>query len=144
MRVTHLLYACALAVLAAGCGSQGVGDPCNPQHPALEDGGRECPLAPGASCFLGGEIYIETRSLQCRTRVCMVYKWEEASFPTERSLRTFCSCRCGGEGDPASFCSCPEGFSCTTAFVAGDPGIRGSYCVRNEILPDAGMAGSGM
>lgn len=124
----------ALGALAIGCGTQGVGDPCNPAPPpptAGEDAGY----------FLGSEVYIETRSLQCRTRVCMVYKWDQRSSMNDRSKRVFCTCRCGGDPDQAaSFCACPEKFTCVTVFVAGDPGIRGAYCVREEIAPpDAGM-----
>lgn len=121
-----------LAALSTGCGSTGVGDPCNPQHPPYT-GGASC--APDSGCFVGTEIYIETRSLQCRTRVCMVYQWNEEIMSSERSKRVFCTCRCGGVDQSAgNFCTCdPEHFTCTTAFLAGEPGIRGSYCVRNEI-----------
>jgi hypothetical protein len=141
MRVSHLLVAFAFGVLAAGCGSQGVGDPCNPRHPMLSGQPNEEHCAaggPDAACFVGGEIYIETRSLQCRTRVCMVYKWDEANRPDQRPARVFCTCKCGGTGEASSLCDCPEDFSCTTAFVTGDPGIQGSYCVRNEAIGDAG------
>lgn len=124
-----------LGLLTGGCATSGVGDPCQPGHPPLASGQPSC--APDAGCFNGGEIYIETRSLQCRTRVCMVYKWDEASNndSASRAAHVFCTCRCGGEGDPASFCQCPDRFACATAFVAGEPGIRGSYCVRYEALP---------
>lgn len=125
------------AFAVVGCGSSGVGEPCDPAHPAPAAGQ---PMCGSTGCFSGREIYIETRSLQCRTRVCMVYKWDEASQPDDHSRRVFCTCRCGGEGDPTSFCACPDEFTCTTAFVAGEPGIRGSYCVRNSIpgISDAG------
>ncbi len=139
-RVILPLVMIVLGVLGVGCSSTGIGDPCNPAHPPLSAGQPSC--AEDAGCFNGGEIYIETRSLQCRTRVCMVYKWDEASAREQHSQRVFCTCRCGGEGDPASFCVCPDHFQCTTAFVAGNAGIRGSYCVRDEALPprpDAGM-----
>jgi hypothetical protein len=88
-----------LGVLTVGCGSSGVGEPCEPARPPLSAGQLSC--GPDAGCFNGGEIYIETRSLQCRTRVCMVYKWDEVNAPLERSSRIFCTCRCGGEGDPS-------------------------------------------
>lgn len=144
-RVLLPLLVVALSMLALSCGESGVGDPCNPQHPPLPDGGAQCPNAPpGSDCFLGTELYLETRSLQCRTRVCMVYHWSEREqVPGEQARRVFCTCRCGGEGDPTAFCTCPSGFRCTVAFVAGEPGIRGSYCVRCEALP-AGMCDAGM
>ena len=137
-RAIPLLAIAALAALVAGCAESGVGDPCVPVHPPYTGGATEhvCPAGgPDAGCFVGGEVYIETRSLQCRTRVCMVYHWDEFAAPEQRNLRQFCTCRCGGEGDPTSFCRCPTGFSCTTAFVAGEPGIRGAYCVRRETAP---------
>lgn len=139
-RVMLPLWMFVLGVLAAGCSSTGIGDPCNPAHPSQAAGQSSC--AEDAGCFNGGEIYIETRSLQCRTRVCMVYRWDEFSNRDQHSQRVFCTCRCGGEGDPTSYCLCPhDTFTCTTAFVAGAAGIRGSYCVRNEalgIVTDAG------
>lgn len=136
-RVVLLLGAAIVATIAAGCAESGVGDPCVPVHPPYTGGANEhpCPAGgPDAGCFVGGEVYIETRSLQCRTRVCMVYHWDEFAAPEERNQRVYCTCRCGGTdvADRSQFCTCPSGFVCATAFVAGEPGIRGSYCVRAD------------
>jgi hypothetical protein len=142
-RVVSLIAVALLAVLGVGCAETGVGDPCVPVHPAFtgNPGEHACAAGgPDAGCFVGGEVYIETRSLQCRTRVCMVYHWDEFNAMEERNLRVYCTCRCGGEGDPSTFCSCPSGFVCATAFVAGEPGIRGNYCVRSD-TPGIGDAG---
>lgn len=45
-----------------GCEAPGVGDPCIPE--AIPVGG-----------FVDSEVYLETSSVQCRTRVCMVYRF---------------------------------------------------------------------
>lgn len=129
------LLVIAFAALVTGCPAKGVGDPCVPQQPPVGSDGVMCG---DAGCFSGGEIYIETRSLQCRTRVCMVYKWDQHTMggPSELSKRVFCTCRCDAPtGDQASFCHCPDDFKCTQTFVTGNPGIVGSYCVACEALP---------
>lgn len=136
-----------VAVVAAGCGSTGVGDPCLPAPPdpmVAADGTRTlCPTPenPQGGCFLGTEVYIETRSLQCRTRVCMAYKYDQHNdlSGAMRTRNVFCSCRCSGPGDRAALCTCPSGFVCQdNIFVTGDPGVVGGYCVRSELAPDAG------
>ena len=45
---------------AGGCAPVGQGDPCTPE--AIPSNG-----------FIADEVYVETSSVQCRTRVCMVY-----------------------------------------------------------------------
>lgn len=53
--------AVALALLGSvGCAPSGQGDPCTPE--AIPSGG-----------FSPREVYVETSSVQCRTRICMVY-----------------------------------------------------------------------
>jgi len=131
------------ALASLGCGDLGVGDPCVPQRP-LEDGGMRGVCNPSGmqtnGCFRGTEIYIETQSLQCRSRICIVYKYDEASdaLGSNRAKRVFCTCRCGvpatlrATTDASVLCRCPENFVCQTD-VAGpqyDPGIQGSYCIR--------------
>ncbi len=51
----------AFGPAAVGCNAPGVGDPCTPEN-IPSDG------------FNGSEAYLETSSVQCRTRVCMVYQ----------------------------------------------------------------------
>lgn len=48
------------AAILGGCSATGVGDPCTPE--AIPTCG-----------FASTEVYIETSSVQCRTRVCVVY-----------------------------------------------------------------------
>lgn len=49
-----------LAIAGVGCAPVGQGDPCTPE------------AIPGNG-FVSNEVYVETSSVQCRTRVCMVY-----------------------------------------------------------------------
>ncbi|MBL8601837.1 MAG: hypothetical protein JNK72_07935 [Myxococcales bacterium] len=140
------LYSVFLAlgvVFSLGCGDEGVGDPCAPQRP----GNRPCdPASTNTAtngCFVGTEIYIETQSLQCRSRICVVYQYSEATDTAgrERPKRVYCTCRCGvppslqASTDSNVLCQCPENFSCVS--IAGDqypPGVQGSYCIRSTTV----------
>jgi len=51
-----------VTLMVGGCQTSGVGDPCIPQ--AIPAGG-----------FRDGDTVIETTSVMCRTRVCLVYKF---------------------------------------------------------------------
>ena len=51
----------------------------------------------------------------------------------------YCSCRCadinGNQPSGQTFCTCPDGFSCTplvTSIGAGNEGLTGSYCILNN------------
>lgn len=61
--VTTLLLGAAVLLMAApGCGSEGIGDPCTPEQEY-------------DSHFLGfdeKEVNVESKSFQCRTRLCLV------------------------------------------------------------------------
>lgn len=124
-----------------GCEAPGVGDPCLPE--AVPEGG-----------FRDTESYLETSSVQCRTRVCMVYKLEgdprpvceddpngttagcpapgDLADPAEAEERIFCTCRCDGPSNTTN-CECPSGFSCEEVLDLGGDGIRGSYCIPKSI-----------
>lgn len=99
--------------------------------------------------FVNTEAYLETSSVQCRTRVCMVYQLaglpareagdcdpgtQNCASIQETIDRVYCTCRCDApSGSTATLCDCPDDFTCREVVVlegAGD-GIRGSYCVRN-------------
>jgi hypothetical protein len=142
---------CLLAVISVlgGCTAPGVGDPCTPESIPL--GG-----------FVGSEAYLETSSVQCRTRVCIVYQLMGAPFgstpdcqtiedtvattcanQTETDLRVYCTCRCDAPPEStASLCDCPEGedatdpegFTCVEVIdqEGAGAGIRGDYCLRNK------------
>ena len=73
-----------LLVMLAGCQATGVGDPCTPEQ-VPTDG------------FRSGEAYLETSSVQCRTRTCIVFGLDgDPNFP--RTIN-------GGAPNP----DCPNG-----------------------------------
>jgi hypothetical protein len=137
----------ALWLVGAGCSSSAVGDPCVPE--AVPEGG-----------FLASETYLETSSVQCATRVCLVrglmgdpnnLKEDDPPCPgddpggepedstcvseneVERSV--YCSCRCGAPAESGlPTCGCPGGFICEEVLLTGGDGLRGSYCVRDPLL----------
>jgi hypothetical protein len=144
-KLSALIGMCAF--IALGCGDDGIGDPCAPTRPGNQNVAANRVCNPGATppqtagCFLGTEIYIETQSLQCRSRICLVYRYAEASDMrgAERPRRVYCTCRCGvpaslaASTDPSVLCECPEGFICK-ADLAGsqfNPGVQGAYCIRD-------------
>jgi hypothetical protein len=127
-----------LWLVGAGCSSSAVGDPCVPE--AIPEGG-----------FLESETYLETSSVQCATRVCLVRglpgdpnNLQEDECPggdatcvsaseVERSV--YCSCRCGAPAESGlPTCGCPGGFICEEVLETGGDGLRGSYCVRDPLL----------
>ncbi len=137
--VRNALCAAAALVMAStlGCEAPGVGDPCNPE--SIPEGG-----------FVRTEAYLETSSVQCRTRVCMVYKLPGypadscpagavCASPEETEDRIYCTCRCKAPaGSTASTCECPENYDCVEVLdseFAGD-GIRGSYCVKSSTVSE--------
>ena len=81
------------------------------------------------------EAYIESSSVQCETRVCMVYHYEgdpkANADSAEVDDRVYCTCRCNSADTGFSECDCPDGFSCVDVLEQGGPGVRGGYCVRN-------------
>lgn len=142
-RLASLVGVVAIGLLGAtGCATEVVGDPCAPGRPMNQ------PCSPGrdggsAGCFLGTEIYIETQSLECRSRICLVYRYPEETDRTgaERPKHVYCTCRCGvppslaATTESSVLCTCPESFSCVS--IAGEQyneGVRGSYCVRTNTV----------
>jgi len=137
MRPLVIVTLFGTALLALGCTGSPVGDPCVPES-----------IPPGG--FDPQEVYLETSSVQCRTRVCMVYQLsgnpdvicDEFGMPagciprTTLSNQVFCSCRCSSDGGDTNIplCDCGDGFRCLEegerGFVtAGGEGVRGGYCV---------------
>ena len=135
----------ALLTLGAACSESSVGDPCVPEQ--VPEGG-----------FLDSETYLETSSVQCATRVCLVRNLDgDPNFICEeltaeqleenpelanicvseeqRDDNVYCSCRCDApEGSSVPTCGCPGGFLCEEILETGGNGIRGSYCVRDPAL----------
>lgn len=130
-----LLAVGALGLGTIGCSVSPVGDPCIPE--SIPQNG-----------FDAREIYLETSSVQCRTRVCMVYQLQgnpdlicgtpgadPNTCVTQDALdkQVFCSCRCstsaGGQAN-TPLCACGDGFTCEDDIVTtGGEGVRGGYCV---------------
>ncbi|MGB5267013.1 MAG: hypothetical protein WBN30_10515 [Polyangiales bacterium] len=115
-----------------------MGDPCSPEQVPI--GG-----------FLASETYLETSSVQCATRVCLVRglmgdpnnlqedecpRGEATCVPeNEVERKVYCSCRCGAPaGSAVPTCGCPGGFICDEVLETGGDGLRGSYCVRDPLL----------
>ena len=123
-----MLCSATLAATLSGCEAPGVGDPCDPED-VPENG------------FQQEEVYLESRSLQCRTRVCIVNHLEgnPNDVPeSEKNKRVYCTCKCDGQDEDTIRCEeCPDGFECCPAFSIGPVGLRGSYCVRNGTCIDS-------
>ena len=149
----HLIAVAVISsAVSAGCTSSPIGDPCVPENiPADDSRGGPGNTPDGIpDGFDAREIYIETSSVQCRTRTCMVYRLDGnpekvsggASCPpgdptcvTQQELnnQVFCSCRCsvpaGGQAN-TPLCNCGEGFNCVDELVTtGGEGVIGGYCV---------------
>jgi hypothetical protein len=127
-----------LWLAGTGCSGSAVGDPCVPE--AVPEGG-----------FLASETYLETSSVQCATRVCLVRglmgdpsnlqeddcpRGEATCVPaSEVEDTTYCSCRCDAPAESGlPTCACPGGFTCEPVLETGGDGLRGSYCVRDPVL----------
>jgi hypothetical protein len=145
MAMSRLFGVFVLGVMVSlGCADVGVGDPCAPSRPGnapCVPGGAMPSPAQTAGCFQGTEIYLETQSLQCRSRICLVYRYAEATdnTQTQRPKRVYCTCRCGvpqnlaATTDSSVLCTCPEGFICLTNLAGPQyaPNVQGSYCIRS-------------
>jgi hypothetical protein len=138
--LTRLFMMTAALFTILGCQAKGIGDPCVPE-------------AIPANGFDVREIYVETSSVQCRTRTCIVFKLDgnpaddcdpntencanpqEPVTSTTSAERVFCSCRCSAAGGDVNtpLCECGDGFHCVDVLTAGGEGIRGGYCVPNVL-----------
>lgn len=115
-----------------GCEEGGVGDPCIPEDE----------FNAGFPGFSKDEVFIESRSFQCRTRVCLVANFQgrvsckygqsaeggvcrtpdltnpvTPAVPAQLIERrpedaVYCTCRCAGAQADAPYCECPDGFQC--------------------------------
>jgi hypothetical protein len=123
---------CAWVALGSACSTPAVGAPCLPE---------QIP----ATGFSSKEAYIESSSVQCETRVCLVYQlagdprdscrpgMDKVCAPKQDVAdHVYCTCRCDAAGTGFSECECPDGFSCVEVLNQGDRGVRGSYCVKSS------------
>jgi hypothetical protein len=143
LRTEALLLPAAAALfvsllVGSGCGTPAVGDPCIPEQ--IPEGG-----------FDPSEAYIESSSVQCETRVCMVWHLQGAPHGTSTcdqnpnacatqdkvDERVYCTCRCDAGNTRFASCSCPTGYTCTPVLEQGSEGVRGSYCVLNSTVSES-------
>jgi hypothetical protein len=99
--VIALLVALGLVLVSPGCGGEGVGDPCTPEQE----------YDPTFNGFDEKEVNVESKSFQCRTRICLV-----------NHFRGRVSCPYGQTADssppsPATPCTIPG----STTPITGDP-----------------------
>lgn len=95
--------------------------------------------------FFTDRTYIDVRSAQCTTGVCLVDAMQspspwpceggvDCSEPPSLADHTYCSCRCDAKGDVSRApCTCPMGFTCVNQLLASQvvpDSVAGSYCVR--------------
>jgi len=149
MQPSSLIWiAAAIAALGAvGCADEGVGDPCIPEAIPCNSMGANCG-------YKNNEAYIEASSVQCKSRLCIVYKLNnntqgtkpsdprvtcDADDPVEGCVSddnllksVYCTIRCKKNDD------CPSGYTCDPVLNLGGPGITGNYCV-NEKVANEGM-----
>ncbi len=117
--------AAALLAVAVGCTPEGVGDPCEPEScpPAYTD--TDPPeIIPGECGWESREVYLEHFSLQCRTRVCMVFRAQEGLW------EPYCTRRCG---PGAAIRGCGQHYKCTEVVTGATIGA-GCYCVHEDQL----------
>jgi len=126
-----------LSLAAAACADEGVGDPCVPEGYG----------------FSKAETYLETSSVQCKSRICIVHHLDNGTGDTipadprgflcgtpstngcvsNEALNNsvYCTCKCAGP-KLSELCDCPSGFKCreVQGLDRGGDGIRGSYCLK--------------
>jgi hypothetical protein len=122
-----------LLLLAAACQPGGVGDPCDPISCPSPDPDNS---PPGwLRCdWEEEEIYLEGRSLQCRTRVCMVFRIDknyQDPLLTSEIQGPYCTRPCG---PGATYEECPAGYCCMSVVTSGESQAAGFYCVEKDDL----------
>lgn len=88
-----MLAVVSLGLIAMGCESGGVGDPCIPEDE----------YNPSFASFSSEEVNVESRSFQCETRVCLVNKFQgRVSCPYGSPGEN-----ADGTADPQTLCPIP-------------------------------------
>jgi len=123
-RSLSITAAVALVAMAVGCTPEGVGDPCEPEScpPLIDEVTGE--IIEGECGWESQEVYLEHFSLQCRTRVCMVFRAEEGLWDP------YCTRRCG---PGAAIRGCGNNYKCTEVVTSATVG-GGCYCVHEDQL----------
>jgi hypothetical protein len=139
-----------LGLSAVACAEEGVGDPCTPETVPVNGKGQYG--------FQSSESYIESSSVQCRSRLCIVHRLTNGTSGVDAlpadprpgvngglceqngnkpgcvradwlDQSVHCTCKCGGP-KTSEQCECPSGFQCKEILTLGGDGIKGSYCVK--------------
>ena len=114
-----VLLAVGLVITGPGCGAdEGVGDPCTPEQE----------YDPSFTGFKETQVNVESKSFQCRTRVCLVNGFRgRVSCPfgqgvnQEAPAGTTDTCKIPGSTDPV-----------TGLRPGGDPNVATDYLDRNR------------
>lgn len=108
-RTPIAIAGCLILILgtAAACEPPGVGDPCAPETTPVcrvdSAGNKVC------EPWAYGEVSVETRSVQCKTRTCLVYHFFPAGRePGEPDWRFCTSCFRGAEPTYGVSCRVPD------------------------------------
>jgi hypothetical protein len=122
-RFLFVTVAVVVLAIAAGCTPEGVGDPCEPEScpPLYDEITGE--LVEGECGWAETEVYLEHFSLQCRTRVCMVFRAGELWEP-------YCTRRCG---PGAAIKGCGNNYKCMEVVSSTTVG-GGCNCVHEDQL----------
>ncbi len=145
-----------LVMSSAHCDADlGVGDACTP----------EIEHDPSFTGFSEMEVSVESKSVQCRSSVCLVNHFRgrtdlpDGAQTDERCVAAqcaerrvsdavYCSCRCanaeGKTDDGSVYCACPQhGFECKQLIArigADDEGLTGAYCIKRGTEYDESQA----
>jgi hypothetical protein len=102
--IAGVLSVLAIGAIPLACQSGGVGDPCTPEDE----------YSPQFSGFKVTEENIESRSFQCKTRICLVNHFQgRVSCPLGQDPPLTCA----GPEDK----NCPQGYTCTEAAAIAPP-----------------------
>ena len=119
-------------MLALGCQEEMVGAPCVPE---TDEGDYNENLG-------GDTVYsIETRSVQCKTRMCLIMTTTQTGGMADQLKYSFCSCRCKDaeghsyENNPDKYddlCECPPNTLCEHVLDDLEDApekVTGAYCI---------------
>lgn len=97
--------------------------------------------------FYTDRSYVDVRSEQCTSGVCLVDAAQSASLwpcpadfmcePPVLTELTYCSCRCEANGNDSRVpCACPSGYKCVQQLASElvPDGVAGGYCTKDIAL----------
>ena len=153
-----LLVSAISGLAATGCPSGGVGDPCIPEdeyaakfngfgvdEANVESRSFQCETRVCVVNHFQGRVscpYGNSDATNTPHGACYIPSSKDAvtaSVPPQLMARraentVYCSCRCGGDDTTAKYCSCPNGYSCSTLVPNlgfGKTNLAGKYCLKS-------------